>query len=111
MLASLHISVPAREEAGISDPPAPPDLVRGAQGLCHLSPMLRQQIGMSFGDVTLPLLRQLDLSLQVEARKPAHQASSCSMRPSPRLLITRRSGAARFWQSLEAAGSAAPSNA
>ena len=36
----------------------------------NLFPILRQQIGMSFSDVMLPFLGQLDFAVQVWARKP-----------------------------------------
>jgi hypothetical protein len=63
VLASLLISVSAREQHGVSVPAATSDLVRVGQGLCHLPPVFRQYIGMPFGDVTLPLLGEFDFSI------------------------------------------------
>jgi hypothetical protein len=37
--------------------------------------MLRQKIGMPFGNVALPRLCQLDLTVQVGTRKPTNYAS------------------------------------
>jgi len=72
VLPSLNISVPAREQPGVPEPDASPNLVGTGQGLGHPLPVLREQIGMPFSDVTFPFLGQLDLSVKVGAREPAH---------------------------------------
>ena len=70
VFAPPHVIIPSGEESGIPEPHAPSDLVRGGQGLDNLFPMLRQQIGMSFGNMMLPFPGQLDFAVQVWARKP-----------------------------------------
>jgi hypothetical protein len=42
--------------------------------------MLWQQIWMSLGNVTLTLLRQVDLTRQIGARKPVHHDSPFNLR-------------------------------
>jgi hypothetical protein len=46
-------------------------LVRVSQNFRDSLAVFRQQLGMPFGDVTLPFLTQLDVTLQVRARDPA----------------------------------------
>jgi len=74
----LHIRVPSGEKSGIPESYAPSDLIGGGHGLNQLFPVIWQQIGVPFGDMTLSFLRQLDFALQVRARHPAHHGSPCN---------------------------------
>jgi hypothetical protein len=75
VLALPQVSVPSRKKPGAAKPNARPDLIRVGQGFCDSLPMLWQQIGMSLGNVTRTLRRQVDLTRQIGARKPAHHDS------------------------------------
>jgi hypothetical protein len=72
VLASAQVSISSRKQPGTAEPSASTDLVRNGQGVYDALPMLRQQIWRPFGDVTLPLLCQINLTLQIGARKSAH---------------------------------------
>jgi hypothetical protein len=80
VLALPQVSVPSRKKPGTAEPNARPDLIRVGQGFCDPIPMLWQQIGMSLGNVTLTLLRQVNLTRQIGARKPAHHDSPFHLR-------------------------------
>jgi len=80
VLALPQVSVPSSKKPGAAEPNALPDLIRVGQGFCDSMPMLWQQIWMSLGNMTLTLLRQVDLTRQIGARKPAHDDSPFNLR-------------------------------
>jgi hypothetical protein len=80
VLALPQVSVPSRKKPGTAEPNARPDLIRVGQGFCDPMPLLWQQIWMSLGNVTLTLLRQVNLTRQIGARKPAHHDSPFNLR-------------------------------
>ena len=53
---------------------------RCGQCLRYTWPVFGQKIGMPFGNVTLPFLCQLDLTVQVGTRKPPNHASPFCIR-------------------------------
>jgi hypothetical protein len=75
MFALPQVSIPPRKQLGAAEPDALADLIRIGQGLCDPLPVLRQQIWMAFGNVTLPLLCQVDIAFQVGTRKLARHGS------------------------------------
>ena len=85
ILSAAHAVKPAREQTGIAETRAATDLVGVGQSVRNPPPMLGQQIGMIFGDVTFPLIAQFDLSGQIRASEPYHRSLPL---PGPQFWLT-----------------------
>jgi len=72
----VEISVPSREQSGVSEAGAPSDLIRVKQHFLNSLAMFGQQIRMAFRNMALALLSKLDLSVQVGRRKARHRGKS-----------------------------------
>jgi hypothetical protein len=80
MLPSPCISVQRKNGLAFSEPGAPSNQVGHGERFRELLPVRWKKIGMSFNDVTFPLLGQFDLGVQIGARKPPHEGSSVANR-------------------------------
>lgn len=61
VLATAYVIIPSCEQAGAGETGATTNLVRVGKGFFDTPPMSRQQVGVIFGDVPLPLISQLHL--------------------------------------------------
>lgn len=82
VLTAPQIRIPPRAKPGISESSGPANLIRIRERFSDPLSVLRRQIRMSFSDMTLLFLGQLDLPLQVRAGKLGHHASRFNMHTS-----------------------------